>query len=308
MSGTALAPVAIRETSAHLALRLSPSRASDFKACPMRFKFKVVDHLTEAPTVYTARGTLVHAALEALFLLPPRDRTLAATLDLFEAARLEAVARGELHALFKSSGEEAEWAAGCRRVIANYFDLEDPARLEPVGRELRLEAVLPGTHVTVTGILDRVDRRDNGTFLVSDYKTGSPPALQYANKSFFGLVIYAWLFQQSFGVIPARLRLLYLDAPEVYRLDPDERKVQAMAGQLAALWRGVETAHRRDDWRTRPGPLCDYCSFRDCCPAWNESGEPVPVETLLGPVAGSSTAVGPLPTSSVAVASRINPP
>jgi putative RecB family exonuclease len=148
--------------------------------------------------------------------------------------------------------------------------LEDPAHLEPVGREVRLEAPLLGTAVTVTGILDRIDRCDDGSFVISDYKTGSPPALLYANKSFFGLVIYAWLFRETFGVVPARLRLLYLDAPEVYRLDPDERKVDAMVSQLAALWRGVEIAHQRVDWRPRVGPLCDYCSFRSLCPAWAE--------------------------------------
>ena len=255
-----------------LASRLSPSRASDFKTCPMRFKYKVIDQMPEPPSIYTARCTLVHAALEALFLLPASERTLPTALALFSAERALASASGLLDDLFGDTSAEATWEADCRRVIENYFGLEDPTSLEPVGREVRLEAMLPGTSVKVVGILDRIDRRRDGSFVISDYKTGSPPALQYANKNFFGLVIYAWLFRETWGVVPSRLRLLYLDGPEVYRLDPDDRKVDAMASQLAAIWHGIERANQRDDWRTRTGPLCPYCSFQNVCPAWGVSG------------------------------------
>jgi putative RecB family exonuclease len=275
-----------------LAPRLSPSRASDFKSCPLKFKFKVIDRLVEPASIYTARGTLVHAALEELFTLAPDERTLPTANSIFDLRRAEAAAAGELAGLFSGADDEASWEAGCRKVIANYFAVEDPRRFEPVGREVRLEANLPGTGVKVVGILDRIDRRANGTFVISDYKTGSPPALQYANKNFFGLVIYAWLFRETFGSIPSRLRLLFLDAPEVYRLDPDERKIDAMVGQLAALWKSVETAFRRDDWRPRTGPLCNYCSFRPLCPAWapTATGEGVEVAVAASVVSPVSIA------------------
>lgn len=258
-------------TEVRLAPRLSPSRAGDFKICPQRFKFRVVDQIPEPPSIYTARGTIVHSALEDLFDLPAADRTLKSALALY--ARHRALSEEELTGIFVDAESEADWDSACRRVIANYFSLEDPRRLEPVGREVRLEANLPGRLVKVVGILDRIDRRPDGTFVVSDYKTGSPPALQYANKNFFGLVIYAWLFRETFGVTPSRLRLLFLDAPLVYRLDPDERKVDAMVRQLAALWSSVERAHERDDWRPRTSALCDYCSFREICPAWGPPKE-----------------------------------
>src|SRR5687767_10754794 len=142
--------------------RLSPSRASDFKSCPQKFKFKVVDQLPEPPSVYTARGTLVHETLERLFLLAPSERTLTTALDLFAAGLVATRQAGDLADLFADPAEEATWEATCRRVLENYFSLEDPARFEPVGREVRLEAVLPGTTVRVAGILDRIDRRSDG--------------------------------------------------------------------------------------------------------------------------------------------------
>ncbi|MFI7603128.1 RecB family exonuclease [Actinoplanes sp. NPDC049681] len=54
---------------------LSPSRAADFKTCPLLFRFRTIDRLPEQPTRDQVRGTLVHAVLERLFDLPAADRT-----------------------------------------------------------------------------------------------------------------------------------------------------------------------------------------------------------------------------------------
>ena len=54
---------------------LSPSRANDFKQCPLLYRFRAIDRLPEVPTAAQVRGTLVHAVLEGLFLLPAEERT-----------------------------------------------------------------------------------------------------------------------------------------------------------------------------------------------------------------------------------------
>ncbi|MBB2944017.1 putative RecB family exonuclease [Actinoplanes lutulentus] len=54
---------------------LSPSRAADFKTCPLLFRFRTIDKLPELPTADQIRGTLVHAVLERLFDLPAAART-----------------------------------------------------------------------------------------------------------------------------------------------------------------------------------------------------------------------------------------
>jgi putative RecB family exonuclease len=61
---------------------LSPSRAADFKTCPLLFRFRTIDKLPEQATADQARGTLVHAVLESLFDLPAGERTPAAAAAL----------------------------------------------------------------------------------------------------------------------------------------------------------------------------------------------------------------------------------
>jgi putative RecB family exonuclease len=65
---------------------LSPSRAADFKTCPLLFRFRTIDKLPEQPSADQARGTLVHAVLERLFDLPAADRTPSAAAALVAPA------------------------------------------------------------------------------------------------------------------------------------------------------------------------------------------------------------------------------
>src|SRR3954469_19696347 len=61
---------------------LSPSRAADFKQCPLLYRFRAIDRLPEPSSPAQLRGSVVHAALEQLYALPARERgaDIAATL------------------------------------------------------------------------------------------------------------------------------------------------------------------------------------------------------------------------------------
>ena len=50
---------------------LSPSKVSTFTDCALAFRFSGIDRLPEPPSVPATKGTLVHAALERLFVLDP---------------------------------------------------------------------------------------------------------------------------------------------------------------------------------------------------------------------------------------------
>src|SRR5581483_12009684 len=72
---------------------LSPSKVAAFTDCALAFRFSVIDHLPEPPSPWATKGTLVHAALERLFLLAPDARTIDAALaavdDAFAVLRFD---------------------------------------------------------------------------------------------------------------------------------------------------------------------------------------------------------------------------
>ncbi len=98
---------------------LSPSRANDFKQCPLLYRFRAIDRLPEVPTAAQVRGTLVHAVLEQLFLLPAEERTPEAARALLGPtwAQLCADDPGLPAALFGdgSSGPDRSGPDGDRR-------------------------------------------------------------------------------------------------------------------------------------------------------------------------------------------------
>ena len=68
---------------------LSPSRAADFKQCPLLYRFRAIDRLPEPPSPAQVRGSVVHAALERLYALPADERHRETALTCAESAGWE---------------------------------------------------------------------------------------------------------------------------------------------------------------------------------------------------------------------------
>src|ERR1700753_4196280 len=71
---------------------LSPSRAADFKQCPLLYRFRAIDRLPEAPSAAQLRGSVVHAALERLYGVPASTRDADTARSLVEPAWEQVIA------------------------------------------------------------------------------------------------------------------------------------------------------------------------------------------------------------------------
>ena len=257
------------ETELLLAGTLSPSRAADFKACPLVYRFRSVDKLPQRPTPDKARGTLVHAVLDRLFDLPAADRTYDRAAELVEPewARL-AQAEPEIAALFAEGGL-ADWLDSARRMVAGYFALEDPSRLEPAAREQLVEAVLDigdAAPLGLRGYVDRLDVASTGEVRVVDYKTGAIPREAYEAKALFQLKFYALVLWRTQGTVPHQLKLMYLADRDTLTYRPEAAELERFERTLVAVWRAIERAVTRRDFRANPSRLCGWCDYQALCP------------------------------------------
>jgi len=255
---------------------LSPSRAADFMTCPLLYRFRVIDRLPEPPTAATARGTLVHAALERLFDLPAADRTPEAARNLL-AAEWDRLATEEpdLTALFEDAAERADWLASATAIVDAYFTLEDPRRLEPAEREAYVETTLE-SGLRLRGYIDRLDVAPGGEIRIVDYKTGRAPREAYEASALFQMKFYALVIWRLRGRVPRLLQLMYLAEGQVLRYSPDESDLLATERKVAALWRAIKRARDEGDWRPRPSRLCDWCNHKALCPEFGGTPPPLP--------------------------------
>ena len=264
---------------------LSPSRAGDFLACPLLYRFRAIDKLPEPPSPDAIRGTVVHQVLEDLFDLPATDRTPERARDLLVPAwdaLLEA--EPQVAEMFGPEGPGvADWLTSCREVLDRYFTLEDPRRLEPAERELYVEAVLP-SRLLLRGFVDRIDISPDGLVRVVDYKTGRSPGAGFEAKALFQMKFYALVIWRTRGVVPAMLQLVYLGNAEILRYVPDEADLLATERKVEAIWRAIRQPEESGGWRPSPSRLCAWCAHQALCPAYDGTPPPLPAARLM-PVA-----------------------
>jgi putative RecB family exonuclease len=249
--------------------------------CPLLYRFRVVDRLPEPPSPAAARGTVVHTVLERLFDHPAHERTLdVATAMLPESWSALLDSDPEVAALFADDADgtgASEWLAGSEELLATYFRLEDPTRLEPAERELYVEATLD-SGLTLRGYVDRLDVAPGGAMRVVDYKTGKSPKDGFEQRALFQMRFYALALWRTRGEVPRQLQLVYLGNGDVVRYEPDEADLRSMERKLEALWAAIERAHDTGDWRPSPSRLCDWCAHRSLCPAWGGTPPPLPAD------------------------------
>lgn len=245
---------------------LSPSKVSSFKDCALAFRFSAIDKLPETPGVAAVKGTLVHKVLERLFWEHEGTaRTIEVALANLAEERQNLSDDEEWQALALPEEEHDAFFADAEKLVHNYFKLEDPTKVNATGTELMLEAEMGS--MKLRGIIDRLEQNENGDLVVVDYKTGRAPSEMSEQTRMGGVHFYAFLCERVLGKRPVEVKLLHLREPVSISVTPSEQTIRALQTRTSAIWKAVERACEQEDFRPKPGRLCNWCSFHDYCPA-----------------------------------------
>lgn len=249
---------------------------------------RIFDHPEGERTPDIAVGYIRPAWAELLH--PNLDKLEGRDRDMAIEAAADAAAL-----VAEGSQEEEEFLASTEAVVRSWFDMERVNNFSPTdlvlpdgtvidGREYHAQAEVAG--VTLHGFIDRLDQykgSDGRLFTtVSDYKTGK--ALSEGKKysdwmmnkiredKFFQLKVYALLMWEMHRVPVHTLRLLFVKTGskekgiETYQVT--RRVIENTRNEIRTLWKQIQTSARTGRWATQTGPLCNYCYFKDICPAF----------------------------------------
>jgi superfamily I DNA/RNA helicase/RecB family exonuclease len=248
-------------------LRMSPSQAEAYAACPRRYALERRLGVGNETTVYAAFGTLVHRVLE---LTEAEARE--AGLTRGTADRAVEILDAEFDpGLFGGEPFSVAWH---RRAVGGLRHLYDqwPSRGTPVALERRLELELGG--VRWLGYADRIEQRGDQLTIV-DYKTSKNPPSVAAVKASLQLAYYvlAATADPELSELgrPTRAEMWFplTDAKKVTTRALDLQHLSDLRELLIAAADGI----RAEQWQPRPSEDCDRCRVRFVCPEWPEGRE-----------------------------------
>ncbi|KAB3523516.1 DUF2800 domain-containing protein [Corynebacterium sp. zg254] len=251
-------------------LALSPSRASDYKQCPLLYRFRAIDKLPEPSTLAQVKGTLVHAVLENLHQLQRDERTYPVAVKMLKPEWAKMTDKEpELMELVPDTEEDTlAFLVECRELVKGYFRMENPQGFDAHECEKYVDFTLPNG-VPVRGFIDRVDVAESGAVRVVDYKTGKKPIPRFAESALFQMKFYALVWWRMMGEIPAQLRLMYLKVADDMILTPTPAELNYFERDLGTLWDQISADVRSGNFQPKTSKLCGWCSFQELCPAFD---------------------------------------
>ena len=249
--------------------KLSHSALETFRTCPRKFKFDKIEKVRVYKPIpaHMLIGTAVHGQVRKAFESAAAGKlyTLAEMLEgynrVFEGPNRDKVAPGS-----DSSTVDEDIERG-RRTIGRFF-----AQYQPFDQGQHLFAEksfsfrLADCPVEFSARVDRVWKRGDGVYEITDFKTGKMVGPKDAVfKLQMGL--YQLAVQDSFPDWTIEVAQYFLSHGEEvrYRMRPDE--LDELAEQLKNEVHEIARAERLDDWPTREANHCRFCDFFDLCPA-----------------------------------------
>jgi len=263
-------------------LSLSPSRISDFQQCPQLYKYRAIDKLPERPGLDALRGSIVHLILEDLFKLEKNQRSFEWAIkdidkyidkileeDFNNYCAIDSTLDFPIETSINIDQDKIlNLIAEIKILLANYFQIEDPTRIEPNSTEELIEHNLTDK-IYLKGYVDRIDVSPQGWIRINDYKTGKSPNENFQSKVLFQLKFYAFVIYKKTGKLAKQLRLLYLKDSNILSYEPSQTDLEITEKKILSIAQEINTSIVENSFAPKTSKLCDYCYFKSICPAFN---------------------------------------
>ncbi len=254
-------------------MRLSYSSINTYETCPAKFRFQYEEKLPQSPSPALSFGDSLHRALHHFHNRPvPVAPSLEELLEILDAVW---VSDG-----FGNASEEKTYLEHGRQVLAQYHRENAGSYKIPAALEFRFQIDVDG--VTLSGVIDRMDRLPGGGYEIIDYKTNRRLPPQDRIDSDLQLSIYSLAAKEIWGIEPERLTLYFL-------LPGQRMSTTRTATDRDELRRRIGTAAARIDagrFEPRENALCGWCDYQHVCPIFRHrreklEGDPAPRMTGL---------------------------
>ena len=243
-------------------MRISYSAFDTYRTCPLKYKFQQIDKIKTSKSKEAVFGSTLHDVMK--FIHTPG--ILSPTLD----QAMEYFSNSWNPAVWENPDEERAAFTQGVKIIQDYFKRNNPADFNIVNLESRFQIELPGegeNHI-ISGIIDRIDRTEDG-FEIIDYKTTKKMPTQERVENDIQLSVYLDAFLSQYpkekdNLDKIKVSLYFLKHGVKLSATRTEKQLEDSKTQF------LETIKNINEKKFEPqvSPLCDWCGYQNMCPMW----------------------------------------
>ncbi|HOK17183.1 MAG TPA: PD-(D/E)XK nuclease family protein [Candidatus Paceibacterota bacterium] len=250
-------------------MRISYSALESFQTCPLKYKFNQIDKIKEPKTKEQVFGNYLHQVLKWFYEKDPHFPTLEELIDYYYK-----------HWPKESEGykwtnemEEKDYFEEGLRILRNYYKTNFPVKSIILDLETKFEAVIdekpqkPGGLHILTGIVDRVDKLEDGTLEVIDYKSSKRMSSKEDLDKNLQLSIYAIGLKHRWPKIEydkMKFSLYFLKFNEKMESQRTEEDIKKAEEKVIDLIHQIQNS----SFEPKPSAFCHWCGYKSICPVW----------------------------------------
>lgn len=245
----------------------SHSRLEAFSNCPLRYKFLYLDKLTpEGSTIEAFLGSCVHTALEWLYrqVQLTREPQLEEVLNVFFASWQQNYTP-DLQIVRPDLTAEDFFKIG-KKCLSDYYQTYHPFKSgQIIGLEKLIAIDING--YKLQGYIDRLEKSQDGTYVIHDYKTSQTLPPQAKVDEDRQLALYQIGLKQLWPQIKeVKLVWHYLFFNEELVSSRTPEQLEQLKEEVAAVIKQIEQATEKNSFQPLETVLCDWCEFQKYCP------------------------------------------
>jgi DNA helicase-2/ATP-dependent DNA helicase PcrA len=262
-----------REVFYPLPEKFSFSQLAAFATCPLQYKFafilKIPASIDKASLIF---GRALHNTLYN-FLLPSLSESKRFQESLFPDEKkvkkaLEAITEKRLLELYKEFWQmdgyknkqerDAYQQKGLEALKKFFVNYQAAPPKEILFLEKKFSFRIGGD--IIKGAIDRVDRLDDGSLEVVDYKTGkSKDKLEFKDKR--QLILYQIFLEEFLNEKVSKLSYYYLETGEKLSFKATTKEIEKLKfGVMEEI-----AAIKNRNFTPTPSPMCTFCDFNTIC-------------------------------------------
>ena len=250
------------------------SKLKRFEKCPLDYYFYYLDPKWKGykkPRDYRTKGQAVHGAITLFYYLPEKKRNFENLKECLkkswfsEADLTKKPPLGELGG-FKDIDHERRTYFEALKLLKNFYELGEitpPIFYLPT---IEIKDSFPdyedlikpiNEEFSISGKFDRIDKLEDGSLRIIDYKTGNE------NQDNFQLIFYKLLAELNFNQKVKIVSFYYLDRKKISDFNISNVTQEEIKNKILEK---IKTIENTKEFKPRISKLCKHCDFFPICP------------------------------------------